>query len=117
MPAAASSSHSELGLGHLHESSESSSFSIVSPSELEGHNSDRDTLIRAPSPQRYIMGGGDSAPPVAGLSTPFLAPKPVGQWISPIYRERLEQFYTGGQWEKFNLLGVSETHPVGAGSS
>ena len=50
------------------------------------------------------MGGGDKNPKTTESSYPVLAPKPVGQWISNIYRERIGQFYSGGQWEKVNLL-------------
>lgn len=48
------------------------------------------------------MGGGaDSS--VSG-SYPVLAPRPVGQWISKLYKDRLNQFTSGGQYESQNLL-------------
>ena len=50
------------------------------------------------------MGGGDKAPPLAGSEYPLLAPKPVGQRIENLYRDRISQFYSGGQYEKVNLL-------------
>ncbi|KAI8208184.1 Alpha-mannosidase [Colletotrichum sp. SAR 10_86] len=37
---------------------------------------------------------------------PALAQRPVGQWISNIYKERINQFYSSGQWEKYNLLAM-----------
>jgi hypothetical protein len=51
------------------------------------------------------MGGGERAPHVCGHhSYPQLAHRPVGQKISKIYRERIGQFYSRGQWDKVNLL-------------
>lgn len=51
------------------------------------------------------MGGGERAPHVCGHhSYPQLAAKPVGQKISNIYRQRIGQFYSRGQWDKVNLL-------------
>lgn len=51
------------------------------------------------------MGGGERAPHVCGHhSYPQLAHRPVGQKISKIYRERIGQFYSKGQWDKVNLL-------------
>ncbi|KAK0618135.1 glycoside hydrolase family 38 protein [Bombardia bombarda] len=37
---------------------------------------------------------------------PAQAPKPVGQLISGIYKERIGQFYSGGQWESVNLRAM-----------
>ncbi|KAK0731611.1 glycoside hydrolase family 38 protein [Lasiosphaeris hirsuta] len=37
---------------------------------------------------------------------PLRAPKPVGQLISGIYRDRISQFYSRGQWEHNNLLAM-----------
>ncbi|KAK3394692.1 glycoside hydrolase family 38 protein [Podospora didyma] len=47
---------------------------------------------------------------------PTRAPKPVGQLISGIYKERIGQFYDGGQWEHNNLRammneGIAMGHP------
>ena len=51
------------------------------------------------------MGGGERAPHVCGHhSYPQLAKQPVGQKISKIYRDRIGQFYSRGQWDKVNLL-------------
>lgn len=36
---------------------------------------------------------------------PQLAAHPVGQWIPQIYKERISQFYSGGQYEHKNLRG------------
>ncbi|GAB1310919.1 Glycoside hydrolase, 38 vacuolar alpha mannosidase [Madurella fahalii] len=37
---------------------------------------------------------------------PLRAPKPVGQLISNIYKDRINQFYSRGQWERQNLLAM-----------
>ncbi|KAL2270134.1 hypothetical protein VTJ83DRAFT_2318 [Remersonia thermophila] len=37
---------------------------------------------------------------------PLRAPKPVGQMISKIYRDRISQFYSGGQYEHQNLRAM-----------
>ncbi|KAK3300935.1 glycosyl hydrolases family 38 N-terminal domain-containing protein [Chaetomium fimeti] len=37
---------------------------------------------------------------------PLRAPKPVGQMISKIYKERIGQFYAGGQYEHQNLRAM-----------
>ncbi|AEO53968.1 glycoside hydrolase family 38 protein [Thermothelomyces thermophilus ATCC 42464] len=37
---------------------------------------------------------------------PLQAPKPVGQLISNIYKDRISQFYSGGQYEHQNLLAM-----------
>ncbi|CAK7269810.1 Glycoside hydrolase, 38 vacuolar alpha mannosidase [Sporothrix epigloea] len=55
------------------------------------------------------MGGGERAPHVCGHhSYPQLAKQPVGQKISRIYRERIGQFYSKGQWDKVNLLSMMD---------
>ncbi|ERS98951.1 hypothetical protein HMPREF1624_04146 [Sporothrix schenckii ATCC 58251] len=55
------------------------------------------------------MGGGERAPHVCGHhSYPQLAHRPVGQKISKIYRERIGQFYSQGQWDKVNLLSMMD---------
>ena len=54
------------------------------------------------------MGGGKDA---KGKSKyPALAHHPVGQWITGIYKERIAQFSSRGQWETVNLL--SYAHPL-----
>lgn len=50
------------------------------------------------------MGGGERLPIASGGSYPLQAPKPVGQRINNIYRDRINQFYSSGQWDKVNLL-------------
>lgn len=51
--------------------------------------------------------GGETVNQKKPKSTyPVLAPKPVGQLISAIYRDRIEQFYSGGQYEQRNLLAM-----------
>ncbi|OAA67914.1 alpha-mannosidase [Niveomyces insectorum RCEF 264] len=55
------------------------------------------------------MGGGERTAHLGGggsSSYPQLAERPVGQRISNIYRERINQFYSTGQWEKVNLLSL-----------
>jgi alpha-mannosidase len=37
---------------------------------------------------------------------PLRAPKPVGKSISSIYKERISQFYSRGQWQNVNLLAM-----------
>ncbi|KAK5634434.1 hypothetical protein RRF57_010147 [Xylaria bambusicola] len=52
------------------------------------------------------MGGETTAlRPIAG-AYPIRAPAPVGKRINRIYKERIEQFYSRGQWEKQNLLAM-----------
>lgn len=48
------------------------------------------------------MGGGEDNS--SKSSYPVLAPRPVGQWISKLYRDRLSQFTSRGQYESQNLL-------------
>lgn len=56
------------------------------------------------------MGGGRELKSKSDY--PALAQRPVGQWISNIYKERINQFYSSGQWEKYNLLAyVNPTAP------
>ncbi|KAL2757471.1 glycoside hydrolase family 38 protein [Sodiomyces alcalophilus JCM 7366] len=50
------------------------------------------------------MGGG---PDLRSKSSyPTLAPRPVGQMISKIYKDRIRSFYSRGQYEKHNLLAM-----------
>ncbi|KAK7969840.1 alpha-mannosidase [Apiospora saccharicola] len=65
------------------------------------------------------MGGERTQPKKATASVanyPMQAAGPVGKRISNIYKERITQFYSTGQWEKQNLLammyeGVASGHP------
>ncbi|KAI1367355.1 glycosyl hydrolase family 38 domain-containing protein [Xylaria arbuscula] len=52
------------------------------------------------------MGGETAAPKAIAGAYPTRAPAPVGKRISRIYKERIEQFYSRGQWEKQNLLAM-----------
>jgi alpha-mannosidase len=57
------------------------------------------------------MGGERIEPtaPSAAATTsryPAQAPGPVGKHISKIYKERIAQFYSHGQWEKQNLFAM-----------
>lgn len=82
--------------------------------ELDSLVVDDDTLPSPPSspPPVYIVKavnnlaamGGESKPAAAPKPYPVQAPKPVGQWISGIYRDRLNQLLSGGQYESQNLL-------------
>ncbi|KAK3953099.1 glycosyl hydrolases family 38 N-terminal domain-containing protein [Pseudoneurospora amorphoporcata] len=48
--------------------------------------------------------GGESATQRKPISAyPVRAPKPVGQYIANIYKDRISQFYAKGQWENNNL--------------
>ncbi|KAK8095352.1 alpha-mannosidase [Apiospora kogelbergensis] len=65
------------------------------------------------------MGGERTQPKKATASVanyPMQAAGPVGKRISNIYKERITQFYSTGQWEKQNLLammyeGIASGHP------
>lgn len=62
------------------------------------------------------MGGGDEVPARPEGCYPIRATKPVGQRINKIYRDRISQFYSHGQWEKNNLIammneGIASGHP------
>ena len=48
------------------------------------------------------MGGGQDSS--ATSSYPVLAPRPVGQRITKLYKDRLNQFTSSGQYESQNLL-------------
>ncbi|KAI1437554.1 glycosyl hydrolase family 38 domain-containing protein [Xylaria sp. CBS 124048] len=51
--------------------------------------------------------GGETAPPKAPVAEyPIRAAAPVGKRISRIYKERIQQFYSTGQWENQNLLAM-----------
>lgn len=52
------------------------------------------------------MGGQTDTQKKPQSSYPAQAPRPVGQWISNIYKERLRQFTSGGQYEKQNLSAM-----------
>ncbi|KAI0022183.1 glycosyl hydrolases family 38 N-terminal domain-containing protein [Xylariomycetidae sp. FL0641] len=52
------------------------------------------------------MGGETAQPTVAAADYPMQASRPVGKRISKIYKDRITQFYSGGQWEKQNLLAM-----------
>ncbi|OTB18401.1 glycoside hydrolase family 38 protein [Daldinia sp. EC12] len=52
------------------------------------------------------MGGETAKPKVISTDYPLRAPTPVGKRISHIYKERITQFYSKGQWEKQNLLAM-----------
>ncbi|KAK0733432.1 glycoside hydrolase family 38 protein [Lasiosphaeria miniovina] len=52
------------------------------------------------------MGGESVAQRAPKSDYPLRAPKPVGQMISGIYKERIAQFYAGGQWEHNNLRAM-----------
>ncbi|KAK3904849.1 glycoside hydrolase [Staphylotrichum tortipilum] len=51
--------------------------------------------------------GGESRAQRGPISDyPLRAPRPVGQLISNIYRDRINQFYSGGQYESHNLRAM-----------
>ncbi|PKS12023.1 hypothetical protein jhhlp_001319 [Lomentospora prolificans] len=50
------------------------------------------------------MGGGEES--MSKSSYPVLAPRPKGQWITNLYRDRLNQFTSGGQYETENLRSM-----------
>lgn len=52
------------------------------------------------------MGGETRAQKGPRSDYPLRAPKPVGQMISKIYRDRINQFYAGGQYEHQNLRAM-----------
>ncbi|KAI1105211.1 glycoside hydrolase family 38 protein [Jackrogersella minutella] len=52
------------------------------------------------------MGGETTKPKVASTEYPVRARAPVGKRITHIYKERITQFYSKGQWEKRNLLAM-----------
>ena len=52
------------------------------------------------------MGGGDASSSKPKTDYPALAPKPVGQYISNIYKDRINQFYAGGQYQGQNLRAM-----------
>lgn len=49
------------------------------------------------------MGGETMETARLKSSYPTLVERPVGQWIANIYRDRIAQFYSGGQYEHQNL--------------
>ncbi|KAJ8126457.1 hypothetical protein O1611_g7180 [Lasiodiplodia mahajangana] len=55
---------------------------------------------------RLNMGGETKAQKSVATEYPIRAPAPVGKRISRIYKERIEQFYSTGQWQKQNLLAM-----------
>jgi alpha-mannosidase len=52
------------------------------------------------------MGGETTMLKATLAEYPVRAPAPVGKRISAIYKDRIEQFYSTGQWEKRNLLAM-----------
>ncbi|KAI2629734.1 glycoside hydrolase family 38 protein [Hypoxylon sp. NC1633] len=52
------------------------------------------------------MGGETTKPKVVSTEYPVRARAPVGKRITHIYKERITQFYSRGQWEKRNLLAM-----------
>ncbi|AEO66050.1 12772663-f14d-487e-9a98-def02d04d28d [Thermothielavioides terrestris] len=52
------------------------------------------------------MGGQTPAQERPRSDYPLRAPKPVGQMISNIYRDRINQFYSGGQYEHQTLRSM-----------
>ncbi|KAK3341552.1 glycoside hydrolase family 38 protein [Lasiosphaeria hispida] len=52
------------------------------------------------------MGGETRTQKKPRSEYPLRAPKPVGQLITGIYRDRISQFYSRGQWEHNNLLAM-----------
>ncbi|KAH6650184.1 glycosyl hydrolases family 38 N-terminal domain-containing protein [Chaetomium tenue] len=52
------------------------------------------------------MGGETRAQKGPRSDYPLRAPKPVGQMISKIYKERISQFYSSGQYEHENLRAM-----------
>ncbi|KAI0482812.1 glycosyl hydrolases family 38 N-terminal domain-containing protein [Xylariaceae sp. FL0804] len=52
------------------------------------------------------MGGESATPKPAVADYPVQAQGPVGKKISKIYKERITQFYSTGQWETRNLLAM-----------
>ncbi|KAI0383823.1 glycoside hydrolase family 38 protein [Hypomontagnella monticulosa] len=52
------------------------------------------------------MGGETTKPKVVSAEYPVRARAPVGKRITHIYKERITQFYSKGQWEKQNLLAM-----------
>ncbi|KAK3329649.1 glycoside hydrolase family 38 protein [Apodospora peruviana] len=52
------------------------------------------------------MGGANRIQKQPQADYPIRAPKPVGQLITNIYKDRINQFYAGGQWEHNNLRAM-----------
>ncbi|KAI2614553.1 glycoside hydrolase family 38 protein [Hypoxylon fragiforme] len=52
------------------------------------------------------MGGETTTPKVTSTEYPVRARAPVGKRIAHIYKDRITQFYSKGQWEKQNLLAM-----------
>ena len=52
------------------------------------------------------MGGGSESQKKPNSIYPIQASKPVGQWISGIYKDRLRQFTDGGQYAEHNLIAM-----------
>lgn len=50
------------------------------------------------------MGGETTMAHRSKSDYPKLSAKPVGKKIANLYRDRISQFYGGGQYEKKNLL-------------
>lgn len=54
------------------------------------------------------MGGGDPSQVKPQADYPIRAPKPVGQLIPRIYKDRISQFTARGQWEHNNLIAMMD---------
>ncbi|KAL8297527.1 hypothetical protein RB597_006560 [Gaeumannomyces tritici] len=67
---------------------------------------------QTPASRLATMGGETKPATTAPKSYPVRAPKPVGQWISNLYRDRLTQFLSGGQYEGQNLLAMTREAAV-----
>ena len=56
--------------------------------------------------------GGETAESAKLKSTyPKLSEKPIGQWIPNLYKDRISQFYSGGQYEGKNLKAYAPLQP------
>lgn len=77
--------------------------------DLDG---DTNSSPQPPAPRLAAMGGETKPAATAPKSYPVRAPKPVGQWISNLYRDRLTQFLSGGQYEGQNLLAMTREAAV-----
>ncbi|UQC80066.1 glycosyl hydrolase family 38 [Colletotrichum lupini] len=73
------------------------------PGTVEQLKQSEDRLLDSFAGQT-TMGGGKELK--SKSSYPALASRPVGQWISKLYKDRINQFYSTGQWEKHNLLAM-----------
>lgn len=92
----------------LPDATDPQSYSLVAPSipSAPSLNSvalnDPGQLLQLSSSRPAAMGG--EAVSRAPSSLPKLAERPVGQHITNIYRDRLRQFTSGGQYQGQNLV-------------